>query len=117
MNQIQIVFQIIYLYTSLKIQKTNNNNLNLVVYPYVAKLKRDLQQTNADKIINEYSRSKFFENFNLKNDLSFKSAKFTFAFRGALLLSIGVFLVALFNIENGKWIIFTLAAIKSTLFR
>lgn len=43
-----------------------NNNLNLVVYPYVAKLKRDLQQTNADKIINEYSRSKFFENFNLK---------------------------------------------------
>ena len=44
-----------------------NNNLNLVVYPYVAKLKRDLQQTNADKIINEYSRSKFFENFNLKN--------------------------------------------------
>ena len=89
-----------------------NNNLNLVVYPYVAKLKRDLQQTNADKIINEYSRSKFFENFNLKNDLSFKSAKFTFAFRGALLLSIGVFLVALFNIENGKWIIFTLAAIN-----
>ena len=89
-----------------------NNNLNLVVYPYVAKLKRDLQQTNADKIINEYSRSKFFENFNSKNDLSFKSAKFTFAFRGALLLSIGVFLVALFNIENGKWIIFTLAAIN-----
>lgn len=43
-----------------------NNNLNLVVYPYVAKLKRDLQQTNADKIINEYSRSKFFENFNSK---------------------------------------------------
>ena len=40
--------------------KNYNNNLNLVVYHYVAKLKRDLQQTNADKIINEYSRSKFF---------------------------------------------------------
>ena len=109
-SNIDCILDNISVYESKNIENYNNN-LNLI-YPYITKLKRDLQQTNSDKIINEYSRSKFFENFNLKNDLSLKSAKFTFAFRGALLLSVGVFLVAFFNIENGKWIIFTLIAIN-----
>lgn len=85
---------------------------NLEIYPYILRLERELQETNADKIISNYSRNEFLRGFNLKNDIQRKSVRFTFAFRGALLMSIGVFLVALFNIENGKWIIFTLGAIN-----
>ena len=85
---------------------------NTQIYPYILRLERELQETNADKIISNYSRNEFLKGFNLKNDIQRKSVRFTFAFRGALLMSIGVFLVALFNIENGKWIIFTLGAIN-----
>jgi len=85
---------------------------NPEIYPYILRLERELQETNADKIISNYSRNEFLKGFNLKNDIQRKSVRFTFAFRGALLMSIGVFLVALFNIENGKWIIFTLGAIN-----
>ena len=85
---------------------------NTQIYPYILRLERELQETNADKIISNYSRNEFLKEFNIKNDIQRKSVRFTFAFRGALLMSIGVFLVALFNIENGKWIIFTLGAIN-----
>ena len=85
---------------------------NSEIYPYLLRLERELKETNADEVISNYSRNEFLKQFNLKNDIQRKSVRFTFAFRGALLMSIGVFLVALFNIENGKWIIFTLGAIN-----
>lgn len=47
----------------------------------------------------------------LKNNINKNSIKFTFAFRGALLMSIAVFAVSFFNIEYGKWIVFSLLAI------
>ena len=85
---------------------------NTEIYPYLLRLERELKETNADEVISNYSRNEFLKEFNIKNDIQRKSVRFTFAFRGALLMSIGVFLVALFNIENGKWIIFTLGAIN-----
>ncbi|GAA0711617.1 hypothetical protein GCM10008904_24150 [Paraclostridium ghonii] len=47
----------------------------------------------------------------LKNNISKDSLKFTFALRGAIVTSIGVFIVSIFNFEYGKWLVFSLSSI------
>ncbi|MBP3889480.1 MAG: FUSC family protein [Cellulosilyticum sp.] len=78
-------------------------------------LKKDLIHTLAHDVSKLYSQY-FVTNLvdrirSIKNNMTKDSARFTFAFRGALITSIGVFIVSLFNIESGKWIIFSLHAI------
>ena len=80
---------------------------------YLDILKNDLesiQNNNFSNLYNQYIYQKD-KVYNLKNNISKDSLKFTLAFRCALITSIGVFIVNLFNIELGKWIIFTLHAI------
>ena len=48
---------------------------------------------------------------NLKLNINKESLKFTFALRGAIVTSIAVFIVSAFNIEHGKWLIFSISAI------
>lgn len=90
----------------------NKNTLNIALYPYTSKLKRDLKQNNIDKITSGYSRSDFLREFSFKNNVIRKSVRFTFAFRGALIISLAVFIISLFDINNGKWIVFSLSAIN-----
>ncbi|MEG2788002.1 MAG: FUSC family protein, partial [Romboutsia sp.] len=47
----------------------------------------------------------------LKSNFNKNSLKFSYAFRGALVISISVFVVDYFNIVNGKWIIFTILSV------
>lgn len=47
----------------------------------------------------------------LRRDFNHKSLKFSYAFRSALLMSIGIGIVGYFNLPEGKWLVFTLLAI------
>lgn len=78
-------------------------------------LKNDLTNTKSNDLSQLYSEY-FITNLSerlrrFKNNISRDSSRFTFAFRGALITSIGVFIVGAFNLEDGKWIIFSLHAI------
>ncbi|MBO3446360.1 FUSC family protein [Clostridium sp. CCUG 7971] len=51
------------------------------------------------------------KNYILKSNFNKDSLKFSFAFRSAIMISIGTFIVSLFNIDYGKWLIFTLFSV------
>lgn len=78
-------------------------------------LKEDLilsKEKNSKEVCEKYFVSNAVDILNdLKNNLNKDSLKFTFAFRGALITSIGVFVVAFFNIPHGKWLVFSLSSI------
>lgn len=78
-------------------------------------LKHDLNNTK-DGDVSKVSKKYFLTNFlgklnELKNNMHKDSLKFTFALRGALLTSIGVFIVSAFDIEYGKWLVFSLSSV------
>ena len=93
----------------------SKNYLDLELHTSVAVLKNDLQNIKDEgisKIYSKYFVTDLMEKLrSFKNNISKDSARFTFAFRCALLTSIGVFFVNEFNISSGKWIIFSLHAI------
>lgn len=101
------------------ILKSNEDNLqSYLMYKleyYISLLKEDLQLTDENlskKVNNEYSFISISANFTkLRYNISKESLKFTFAFRGALVTSLGVFIVSLLNIPNGKWLVFSLLSI------
>ncbi len=78
-------------------------------------LKKDLIYTlsnDLSKLYSQYFVTDLVDRIrSIKNNISKDSVRFTFAFRGALVISIGVFFVSLFNIELGRWFIFSLYAI------
>ncbi|CEO32747.1 FUSC family protein [Paraclostridium sordellii] len=78
-------------------------------------LKHDLNNTkdgDVSKISKKYFLTNFLDKLNeLKNNMHKDSLKFTFALRGALLTSIGVFIVSAFDIEYGKWLVFSLSSV------
>lgn len=93
----------------------SKNYLDFELYSYASILKRDLYNTQSSDI-SEISSQYFVKNLvgkldSLKNNIRKDSLKFTFAFRGALVTSLGVFIVALFNIPYGKWLVFSLISI------
>ncbi|RDY25709.1 FUSC family protein [Romboutsia weinsteinii] len=47
----------------------------------------------------------------LMNNFNKDSLKFSYAFRAAFTISLGVFIVSYFNISSGKWLIFTLYSV------
>lgn len=78
-------------------------------------LVKDLKNTKENSIKQIY-KNYFVTNMmdrlnNLKLNINKESLKFTFALRGAIVTSIGVFIVSAFNIEHGKWLVFSLSAI------
>lgn len=72
----------------------------------------------------DYKKKDILFNRRLRKDISsvfsFKvsrdSIRFSFAFRAAFLLSVSYFLVNLFSIHEGKWIVFTIYAVIEPLF-
>lgn len=78
-------------------------------------LSRDLKGKNdysLENINKDYFYSQLIYKLNnLKNNISKDSLKFTFALRAAIVTSVGVFIVGLFDLEYGKWMIFSLSAI------
>lgn len=78
-------------------------------------LVKDLKNTKENSIKQIY-KNYFVTNMmdrlnNLKLNINKESLKFTFALRGAIVTSIAVFIVSEFNIEHGKWLIFSISAI------
>ncbi|MBC8630485.1 FUSC family protein [[Eubacterium] tenue] len=78
-------------------------------------LVKDLKNTKENSIKQIY-KNYFVTNMmdrlnNLKLNINKESLKFTFALRGAIVTSIAVFIVSAFNIEHGKWLIFSISAI------
>lgn len=93
----------------------SKNYLDFELYSYTSILKRDLYNTQSSSV-SEISDQYFVKNLvskldSLKNNIRKDSLKFTFAFRGALVTSLGVFVVSLFDITNGKWLVFSLTSI------
>lgn len=93
----------------------SKNYLNFELYSYASILKRDLYNTQSSSV-SEISDQYFVKNLvssldSLKNNIRKDSLKFTFAFRGALVTSLGVFIVSLFDITYGKWLVFSLMSI------
>lgn len=78
-------------------------------------LSRDLKGKNdysLENINKDYFYSQLIYKLNnLKSNISKDSLKFTFALRAAIVTSLGVFVVGLFDLEYGKWMIFSLSAI------
>ncbi|MCU9815417.1 FUSC family protein [Paraclostridium sp. AKS73] len=73
---------------------------------------KDSRDKKIDKIKENYFVTDLLDRVNdLKNNMSKDSLKFTFALRGAIVTSIGVFIVSIFNLEYGKWLVFSLSAI------
>ncbi|MDO7203459.1 FUSC family protein [Paraclostridium bifermentans] len=73
---------------------------------------KDSRDKKIDKIKENYFVTDLLDRVNdLKNNMSKDSLKFTFALRGAIVTSIGVFIVSIFNIEYGKWLVFSLSSI------
>jgi hypothetical protein len=73
---------------------------------------RNMKEKSIKKIYQTYFITNISEKLNdLKNNINKDSLKFTFAFRGAIVTSIGVFIVSAFNIEHGKWLVFSLSSI------
>ncbi|MDU1538594.1 MAG: FUSC family protein [Paeniclostridium sordellii] len=78
-------------------------------------LVKDLKNTKENSIKQIY-KNYFVTNMmdrlnNLKLNINKESLNFTFALRGAIVTSIAVFIVSAFNIEHGKWLIFSISAI------
>ncbi|MBE6023352.1 MAG: FUSC family protein [Cellulosilyticum sp.] len=93
----------------------SKNFLDFELNTSITILKRDLINTTADDLSKFYSQY-FVTNIvekitSFKNNMSRDSSRFTFALRGAIITSIGVFIVGAFNIQEGKWIIFSLHAV------
>lgn len=93
----------------------SKNYLNFELYSYASILKRDLYNTQSSSVSEIYDQY-FVKNLvssidSLKNNIRKDSLKFTFAFRGALVTSLGVFIVSLFDITYGKWLVFSLMSI------
>ncbi|CEO20977.1 FUSC family protein [Paraclostridium sordellii] len=89
--------------------------LTYELYDAASILKHDLNNTK-DGDVSKVSKKYFLTNFlgklnELKNNMHKDSLKFTFALRGALLTSIGVFIVSAFDIEYGKWLVFSLSSV------
>ena len=89
--------------------------LTYELYDAASILKYDLNNTK-DGDVSKVSKKYFLTNFlgklnELKNNMHKDSLKFTFALRGALLTSIGVFIVSAFDIEYGKWLVFSLSSV------
>lgn len=82
---------------------------------YVSILMKDLTNTesnNASELANQYFTKNIISKLNsFKNNINRDSLKFTFAFRGALVTSLGFFIVSAFNIPQGKWLVFSLISI------
>ncbi|MCU9807760.1 FUSC family protein [Paraclostridium sp. AKS46] len=73
---------------------------------------KDSRDKKFDKIKENYFVTDLLDRVNdLKNNISKDSLKFTFALRGAIVTSIGVFIVSIFNLEYGKWLVFSLSSI------
>ncbi|MCR1848817.1 FUSC family protein [Paeniclostridium sordellii] len=89
--------------------------LTYELYDAASILKYDLNNTK-DGDVSKVSKKYFLTNFlgklnELKNNMHKDSLKFTFALRGALITSIAVFIVSAFDIEYGKWLLFSLSAV------
>ncbi|MGL5315753.1 MAG: FUSC family protein, partial [Peptostreptococcaceae bacterium] len=82
---------------------------------YISILMKDLTNTesnNASELANQYFTKNIISKLNsFKNNINRDSLKFTFAFRGALITSLGFFIVSAFNIPQGKWLVFSLISI------
>ncbi|MGL5756389.1 MAG: FUSC family protein [Paraclostridium sp.] len=78
-------------------------------------LKYDLEAIKNESIENvhkKYFTKDILNNLNeLKNNMHKDSLKFTFALRGAIVTGLGVFVVSAFNLEYGKWLVFSLSSI------
>lgn len=73
---------------------------------------KELANEGMEKIHKRYFTTNILKNLNdLKHNMNKDSLKFTFALRGAIVTSIGVFIVSAFNIEYGKWLVFSLSSI------
>lgn len=73
---------------------------------------KDSRDKKIDKIKENYFVTNLLDRVDdLKNNISKDSLKFTFALRGAIVTSIGVFIVSIFNLEYGKWLVFSLSSI------
>ncbi|MGL5347634.1 MAG: FUSC family protein [Peptostreptococcaceae bacterium] len=98
-----------------------SNNLEYKSYieyelnAYASMLRLELEHTldsDVSEISHKYFMTDFIDNLNsLKNNINKNSLKFTFAMRGALVISLGVFIVSVFNINHGKWLVFSLLSV------
>ena len=78
----------------------------------LAKDLKDTKENSVKQIYNNYFVANIMDRLNdLKLNMNKESLKFTFALRGAIVTSIGVFIVSAFNIEHGKWLVFSLSSI------
>lgn len=101
------------------INKTNDleykSYIEYKLNAYASMLKLELEDTldsDAAEISHKYFITNFIDSLNsFKNNINKKSLKFTFAMRGALVISLGVFIVSIFNINNGKWLVFSLLSV------
>ncbi|WP_042275409.1 FUSC family protein [[Clostridium] dakarense] len=83
--------------------KENISLLNNTLEEVELKLNKEIKSSNIP-----YSSLKEYV---LKRNFNKDSLKFSFAFRSAIIISIGTFIVSLFSINHGKWLIFTLFAV------
>lgn len=96
-------------------QIDSNYYLILELQDAINLLTKDLKNTKENsvkQIYNNYFVTNIMDRLNdLKLNMNKESLKFTFALRGAIVTSIGVFIVSAFNIEHGKWLVFSLSSI------
>ncbi|WP_040327262.1 FUSC family protein [Clostridium ihumii] len=100
-------------------QSKKMHYLNFELYQCIETLRDDLgyKEDYVQKMDENYISSKVIYGLNnLKNNINRDSLKFTFAFRGALITSLGVFIVSLFNLQYGKWLVFSLISIVQPYF-
>ena len=93
--------------------------LNFELYQCIETLRDDLgyKEDYVERMDENYISSKvIYKLGKLKNNINRDSLKFTFAFRGALITSLGVFIVSLFNLQYGKWLVFSLISIVQPYF-
>lgn len=72
----------------------------------------DVEEKEYKKVVRKTSiPEKFKSSFVMRRNLSIKSVQFSYAFRSALLITMGYFIVKYYNLEDGKWLVFTLFSI------
>ncbi|MGL6108195.1 FUSC family protein [Romboutsia sp.] len=102
-------------YLEVKDFSTSNNYVEYKIYTHASILKIELENTktqDVSEIVDHHFTTNLITSLDrFKNNINKNSLKFTFAFRGALVISLGIFIVSAFKIENGKWLVFSLISI------
>ncbi len=102
---------------NIKVSKISSENLREIIenLDFLEHNLREAAYANPKeyrKIIRKTSiPDNFKTRYTLFKDFNINSLKFSYAFRCALLITIGYFVVKYFNIQDGKWLVYTLLSI------